>query len=100
MVIELEYPVKLGEREISEIKFPERPSLRHMFAGDAYERGSVEYDAAIASSLSGESMELLGQMDLSDWVHVQAMMNAYFTKAYGGGESKKEGDENPPQATP
>ena len=97
MVIELEYPVTKGEVTVDKLVFTGRPKVRHMIAGDKYQRGSYEYEVAVMSAMTGVPEVIIRDMDYEDFVHADAVMGQRFNTFY---EVQKALADGTPRSAP
>ena len=84
MIVELEYPVTRGEVMVDKLVFTGRPKVRHMIAGDKYQRGSYGYEVAVMSAMTGVPEIIIQDMDYEDFVHAFAEWGLRFTNFYPG----------------
>ena len=89
MVVHLEYPITKGEVTVDKLVFSGRPKLRHMLAGDKYQR-------AIMSALTGVPEIIIEELDYEDFIHADAVMGQRFNSFYEVDKSLVDGD--PPKA--
>lgn len=82
-VFELKYPVTKGEVTVDKLVFTGRPKVRHMIAGDKYQRGSHDYEVAIMSAMTGVPEVIIRDMDYEDFVRADAVMGQRFNTFYG-----------------
>ena len=92
MVVHLEYPITKGEVTVDKLVFSGRPKLRHMLAGDKYQRGSWAYERAIMSALTGVPEIIIEELDYEDFIHADAVMGQRFNSFYEVDKSLADGD--------
>lgn len=97
MIVELEYPVTKGEVTVDKLVFTGRPKVRHMIAGDKYQRGSFEYEVAVMSAMTGVPEVIIRDMDYEDFVHADAVMGQRFNTFY---EVQKAMADDTPRSAP
>lgn len=91
----LSEPVRLGEREITELQF-RRPRTKDFIRADGYKITTVSADVAIASALSGESEALIAELPVEDWAIVRIQIGKIWSTYFG----IKPKSENPTKAAP
>lgn len=74
--------VRLGDREISEIKF-HKPRTKDVMRTDGYVTTYVGADVALASALSGESESLIAEILIDDWAEIRVELGKIWKIYFG-----------------
>ena len=82
MIVNLDYPITMGEVTVYKLVFTGRPKVKHMIAGDKYPRGSHEYECAVMAAMTGVPEIVLREMDYEDFMHADAVMGQRFNTFY------------------
>ncbi len=92
----LNTPVSKGERTISELKFSDA-KVRHMTAIDGFEdKNGYGADLALASSLTGEPVSILGEVEPEDWVKVREILTEVYARFMGLSLEELQEASDPP----
>lgn len=94
MVVNLKCPITKGERTITSLILPGKILVKHIMAGDHYPVGTVERELAILSSMTGESEIILKEMDVRDWVVVQAKTKSLLESEFKDENESKNSDND------
>ena len=96
MIVNLDYPITMGEVTVYKLVFTGRPKVKHMIAGDKYPRGSHEYECAVMAAMTGVPEIVIREMDYEDFMHADAVMGQRFNTFYEVQRALTE--SNPPKA--
>ena len=96
MIVNLDYPITMGEVTVYKLVFTGRPKVKHMIAGDKYPRGSHEYECAVMAAMTGVPEIVIREMDYEDFIHADAVMGQRFNTFYEVQRALTESD--PPKA--
>ena len=96
MIVNLDYPITMGEVTVYKLVFTGRPKVKHMIAGDKYPRGSHEYECAVMAAMTGVPEIVIREMDYEDFMHADAVMGQRFNTFYEVQRALTESD--PPKA--
>lgn len=78
----LKYPVTVGERTVTELKF-HRPKVRDFLRTDGRDIDSIGADQALCSALSGESETIIQAIDIEDWAVIRIELKRVWLNFFG-----------------